>query len=552
MSRVSRFMKKKLLAGSCGLLALGAVGLGAASWVQAQSPPVRGGILTLVEPADPQTLGAVLTSSSAQGYATGQALEALLGLDWKNDVLVPTPSLAESWTVSADGLTYTFSLVKNAKWHDGVPFTSADVKFTFQELTSKLHPVGRTMFQSVKSIDTPDKHTVVLQLTDPFPALLLVLNQGLSLGVIMPKHLYEGTDYVNNPRNFANVVGTGPFKLAEHRRGAFFRYVRNPDYWRSGMPYLDEVIVRIVPDAATRGTMLRAGEVDAMSWSGVPLSKVKELMALPDIAISQVPQASASLNYLVFNVRNKPLSDVRVRRAIAHAVDRNLVVDLTQEGLAKVATSNLSSALGKGYWNPAPPYPRLYPFSVDKANALLDEAGYRRGADGKRFKLKFVSGTHQAFQFAVAEVVKQQLGKVGIDLDVQLVDFNAMIDATYKKWDFDIHSVTITGGPVPEIFISRFYRSDNSVKGVTFNNNAGYANPVVDDLFKKAMRELNPDARAKLWYRIQDILAEDMPVLALWEIPQPLLHNKRVSGVWDSPQASQGDMRFHSIQRTRK
>jgi peptide/nickel transport system substrate-binding protein len=518
----------------------------------AQSPPPRGGILTLVESADPQTLGAVLTSSSSQGYFTGQALEALLGLDWKNDVLVPTPNLAESWGVSPDGLTYTFNLVKNAKWHDGVPFTSADVKFTFQELTSKLHPVGRTLFQSVTAIEAPNKNTVVLRLKNPFPAFLLVLNQGLSLGVIMPKHLYEGTDYTNNPRNFASVVGTGPFKLVEYRRGSFLRYVRNPDYWRSGTPHLDEVIVRIVPDASTRGAMLRAGEVDAMSWGGVPLSKVKELLALPNIALTTVPQASAALNYLVFNVRNKPLADVRVRRALAHAIDRDLVVDLAQEGLAKVATSNLSSALGKGYWNPNPPYPRLYPFSVEKANALLDEAGYRRGADGKRFKLKFVSGTHQPFQFSVAEVVKQQLAKVGVDVDVQLVDFNAMIDLAYKKWDFDIHSVTITGGPVPEIFISRFYRSDNSVKGVTFNNNAGYANPTVDDLFAKAMREPNPDTRAKLWYQIQDTLAEDMPVLALWEIPQPLLYNKRVSGTWDSPQASQGDMRFHAISRTGK
>ncbi len=518
----------------------------------AEAQLVRGGTVTIAESGDPPTLGAVFTSASNQGVYTGAALEALLGLDWKNDVLTPTPSLAESWEVSADGLTYTFHLVKNAKWHDGVPFTSADVKFTFQELTSKLHPIGRTLFQSVKFIEAPDKDTVVLKLNEPFPAILLLLNQGGSIGVIMPKHLYEGTDYVNNPRNFANLVGTGPFRLSEYRRGSFLRYVRNPDYWRTGMPYLDEVIIRIVPDASTRGAMLRAGEVDALSWAGIPLSKVKELLAVPDITLSAAPQASAALDYLVFNVRNKPLSDVRVRRAIAHAIDRKLVVDLAQEGLAKVATANLSSALGKGYWNPDPPYPRLYPFSLDKANALLDEAGYRRGADGKRFKLKYVAGTHQPFQFSVAEVVKQQLAKLGIDVDTQLVDFNAMVDAAYKRWDFDIHSVTISGGPVPEIYISRFYRSDNSVKGVSFNNNSGYSSAVVDDLFKRAARELNADARARFWYRIQEIIAEDLPALALWEVPQPLLYNKRVRGVWDSPQASQSDMRFHAIQRTQK
>jgi peptide/nickel transport system substrate-binding protein len=194
----------------------------------------------------------------------------------------------------------------------------------------------------------------------------------------------------------------------------------------------------------------------------------------------------------------------------------------------------------------------MYPFNPDKANALLDEAGYPRGADGKRFKLKLVSGTHQPFQITVGEVVKQQLGKVGIDVDAQLVDLNAMIDAAYKRWDFDIQAVTITGGPVPEVFISRFYRSDNSVKGVSFNNNSGYASPAVDELFKKAMREVNADTRAKLWYQIQESLAEDLPVLALWEVPQPLLYNKRVSGVWDSPQASQADMRFHAVQRLRK
>lgn len=513
---------------------------------------VRGGTLTLVEAADPQTLGAALTSSSSQGFYTGQALEALLALSWKDDVLTPIPSLAESWDASADGLQYTFRLRKNAKWHDGVPFTSADVKFTFEEITSKLHPIGRTMFKSIKAIEAPDKHTVILTLSEPFPALLLVLNQGLSLGVIMPKHLYEGTDYVNNPHNFSKLIGTGPFKLVEYRRGSFLRYVRNKDYWRPDMPYMDEVVVRIVPDAATRGAMLRAGEVDALSWTGVPLSKIKELTQLPNIVLSKMPQAAAALDYLVFNVRNKPMSDVRVRRAIAHAIDRDLVVSLAQEGLATVATSNLSSALGRGYWNPNPPYPRLYPYSLERANQLLDAAGYRRGGDGKRFGLRFIAGTHQPFQFAVGEVVKQQLAKVGIEVDVQLVDFNAMIDAAYKKWDFDMQSVTITGGPVPEIFISRFYRSDNSVKGVTFNNNAGYANPVVDDLFKKAMREQNAEARAQLWYRIQEILAEDMPVLALWEVPQPLLYNDRLTGIWESPLASQADMRFHAVHRTRR
>lgn len=523
---------------------------GALAWVSPAhaQPAMRGGTLTLVEAADPLNLGAAFTSFS--GYYHAQMFDALLGLDWKNDVLVPIPALAETWETSPDGLTYTFHLVKNAKWHDGTPLTSADVKFTFQELTSKLHSVGRTMFQSVKSIDTPDRFTVVLKLSDPFPALLLVLNQSLNLGTIMPKHLYEGTDYMNNPRNFANVIGSGPFKLAEYRRGSFLRYVRNPDYWRGGMPYLDEVVVRLVPDASTRATMLRAGEVDALP--GVPLSKIKELLAIPDIALSNVPQAAALINYLVFNVRNKPLSDVKVRRAIAHAVDRTLVADLTQEGMAKVATSNLSSALGKGYWNPNPPYPRLYPFSLDRANALLDEAGYRRGADGKRFKLKYVAGTHQDFQFSIAEVLKQQLAKVGIELDVQLVDLNAMMDLAYKRWDFDIHSVVLAGGPVPEIFVSRFYRSDNSVKGATFNNNSGYGTPVMDDLFKKAMREVNGDTRTKLWYRIQELLAEDMPYLGLFEVPRPLLYNKRVTGVWDSPQASQGDMRFHSVQRIRR
>jgi peptide/nickel transport system substrate-binding protein len=158
--------------------------------------------------------------------------------------LSPLPSLATSWTRSADGLTYTFKLAENVKWHDGRPFTAADVVFTTQVFLTEVHPRARANFARVDTVTTPDAHTVVYRLKEPFGPFLHCFE--VSSCPIVPKHVYEGTDFRNNPAN-ATPIGTGPFKFKAWVRGSHIELARNDEYWKPGQPYLDGIIFRFIP-----------------------------------------------------------------------------------------------------------------------------------------------------------------------------------------------------------------------------------------------------------------------------------------------------------------
>src|SRR5581483_10911626 len=220
-----------------------------------QSAPKRGGSLIIALENEPSSLAPHLTTDTPTFMVVDNIYNALVLLD---ENLQPKPDLAQSWTVSPDGRVYTFELVRNAKWHDGKPVTAADVEFTFNELIARNHPRAGTWWPNVESAKATDTYTFEFRLKEPYVPFLTMLGSVLSSSaLIMPKHIYEGKDAKTNSANQA-PIGSGPFKFVRWQRGSFIELARNDQYWKPDKPYLDRVVLQVMPDAAPAFSPSRA------------------------------------------------------------------------------------------------------------------------------------------------------------------------------------------------------------------------------------------------------------------------------------------------------
>ena len=238
------------------LLAGGALAAAPPGALAQQEAPRRGGALTVHFATEQRILNPSLQASTGVYIVGGKIQEPMLDLDAEGK---PTPCLAESWDSTPDGKTITFRLRRGVTWHDGKPFTSADVQFTAMEMWKKILNYGTTLQQYLTAVDTPDPHTAVFRYERPMPAGLLL--RGLTdLGYVSPKHVYEAGDIRQNPANTA-PVGTGPFRFVQYERGQHIIAERNANYWRPNMPYLDRVVWRVVTDWAAAAAQMEAGQI---------------------------------------------------------------------------------------------------------------------------------------------------------------------------------------------------------------------------------------------------------------------------------------------------
>jgi hypothetical protein len=333
--------------------------------------PVRGGTLTMVVQPEPPILVSATNSAGPIGVVSTKILEGLLSYDFDMN---PRPVLAQTWKVSPDGKTITFNLRKGVKWHDGRDFTAADVQFSAMKVWKELHPRGRATFAKLTAVETPSSHVAVFRLSEASPYVMSALTSYESQ--VLPKHLYEGTDIAQSAWN-SKPVGTGPFVFREWQKGSHILLERNPQYWDAGKPFLDKLVLRVIPDAASRAAAFETGEVQLGGFSPVPLSDVRRLEAGGRFDIeTRGYEYLAPMFLLEFNTRHKALQDKRVRRAIAHAIDANLVVKTIWFGFGKPATGPVPSVLTQ-FYNAAVP---KYAFDPKRAEALLDEAGFKRGS----------------------------------------------------------------------------------------------------------------------------------------------------------------------------
>ena len=465
-----------------------------------QEKPKYGGTFIVGSGGDPATLNLAASFSGFDTLAASSIFNCLVKSDYD---LNPRPDLAESWKISEDGLTYTFHLVRNATWHDGKPFTSADVRFTFAEVMNKHHPRGAVVLKVVESVETPDAHTVIFKLKHPYDPLMKFMGNE---AFVIPKHLYENTDFLKNPYNL-KPIGTGPFVFKEWKKGSHITLERNPSYFKKDRPYLDKMIIKMVPDASSRMIAFEAREIDYLYYINLPSSEVSRFKnRLGFVVSSQGHEDGPSVMLVAFNLRKAPFNNLKVRQAIAHAVDCNYIEEKADYGLGKPAIGPIASAI-KWAFNPNV---TRYDFNPRKAEQLLDEAGYPKGPDGTRFKASIIADRGDFLYAKSAEIIRDYLGKVGIPIELKLLDRASMIDASYIRWDFDLQVHGLGTGPDPAIAVARTYISSN-IKPIPFANNSGYSNKEVDELFALAEKAPTVKKRAEYYFKVQDIIVKDLP-----------------------------------------
>ncbi|SFM01994.1 ABC transporter substrate-binding protein [Methylobacterium pseudosasicola] len=468
-----------------------------------------GETLTAIVQPEPVSLSAALNSAAPTGVVSGSIFDGLV--DYGTD-LKPKPGLAESWEVAPDGLSITFHLRHGATWHDGVPFTAADVKWTLENVWQKIHPRNQVTFAKVIRVDTPDAWTAVLRLSEPSVAILSTVNSNGAQ--ILPKHLYEGTDILNNPYN-NKPVGTGAFVFKEWVKGSHITLERNPNYWDKAKPALDRVIFKIIPDAAARSAAFEKGEVQYAALSPVPLRDAERLSKRPNLRVeTRGYEWLSPFLFADFNVDRPYLKDVRVRRALAQAIDLSALAKVVWYGFAIPATSPIPSTLPEFHDATVP----KYPLDPKRAEALLDEAGFKRGSDGSRFSLNLDYIPYGDDFKRTGEFIKASLKRIGVEVNVRSQDTAAYTRRLYGDRDFDIAITWFAAFADPQVGVTRAYWSQAIGKNIPWTNASGYRNAAIDTIISDVQGEPDGAKRVALFKQFQRTVMEDLPTLPLLEL----------------------------------
>nr|WP_243759497.1 ABC transporter substrate-binding protein [Achromobacter insolitus] len=498
-------------------LSIGALVLAATLPATQALAQTKGGTLNMIVQPEPPVIVTAINQQGPTQFVAGKIYESLL--TYSTD-LKPQPGLAKSWDASADGLTYTFHLQDNVKWHDGKPFTSEDVVFSLADMLPKTHARARVILNKfVESVQAPDAKTVVVKLKTPFPAFMLMFEPGFA--PMMPKHLYAGTDYMTNPAN-QKPVGTGPFMFKEWKRGEYIKLTRNPDYWKPGKPYLDELVFNIIPDSASRAVAFERGSVDVLRGGDVDNVDIKRLRALPKVEYTTAgwemfsPQA-----YLIFNMRKPPFDNLKVRQAVMAAINRNMVVNNIFFGLGKVSTSPFVTT-EMFYDKNMPPLT----YDMKKARALIKESGIKP----EDYTIRQLSFPYGSTWDRLGEYTKQALEQLGFKVNLEATDAGGWASRT-GNWDFDMTTTFTYQYGDPALGVQRLYISSNIVKGSPFANVQGYNNPETDKQWEAAASEVDPAKRQELYTKLQTTLVNEIANGFLVDMEFPTLYRGNVKNL---------------------
>ncbi len=484
--------------------------------VQAQ----EGGTLVIASNQVPRHLNGAVQSGIATAVPSTQIFASLLRYDagWE-----PQPYLAESWEVSEDGLSLTFNLVTNATFHDGEAVTASDVAFSIMAVKDN-HPFS-SMFAPVEAVETPDDHTVIIQLSQPHPAILLALSPALA--PVLPEHIYgDGQDLKSHPANSA-PVGSGPYMLEEFTPGESIVLKKNPTFFLEGRPKLDEIIIRIIQDPTALLIAMESGDADMYPFMAGS-QEIRRLEEQADLAVTSDGYAAVGpLNWLAFNTASDKLSDVRVRQAIAYAVDRDFIVNALHRGVSAPQRGPIIES--SPFFDSSIP---AYDLDLDRAMALMAEAGF---ADGMDLTIDYIPGPSEQQQ-TIAEYMKSQLAKIGIDVTVRAAPDFPTWAGRVGGHDFELTMDVVFNWGDPVIGVHRTYLSDNIREGVIWSNTQQYANDQVDTLLNAAATEMDFDARKHLYDEFQQIVATDLPIYWINAVPYHTAYRNDLqnvpTGIW--------------------
>jgi peptide/nickel transport system substrate-binding protein len=470
-----------------------------------------GGTLTIGVTEEPDTLNPYLTQLATTTEVLTAVMEGLLAYNDKGELV---PKLAESYTISPDGLTYTFKLRQGVKWHDDKPFTSADVKASWEMIMNPDFAAWNTLgWEKIESLETPDDFTVVMKTAEKYAPFLAYVGAG----TIVPKHKAdEGWEKFKEGFN-RSVIGTGPYKLVTWESGQYIEIAKNADYW-GGAGNLDSIRFKIIPDSNTRMVQLGTGEVQV---AGVSASQYEEAKKLPNSNVLLVN--GNAWNHL--DLKNVDfIMDTRVRQALDYATPRQQIVDSILSGLADVAVADIAPI--SPFFNPEV---KARAYDLDKAAALMDEAGLKKNAagflekDGKQFDIEFwiISGEQESKR--VQQVIAASWRKLGVNVTEHEEDISSIFGPNgyqfNKKMTAGMYS-WFNGNDPDDMF---YWHSSQIPKEPTGSggNTVGYFNQFsfqkeIDDLTAAAAQEVDPAKRKAIHFQIQALLQKEAPVIFLY------------------------------------
>ena len=428
--------------------------------------------------------------------------------------------------ISADGLTWTWRLQPNVRFHDGSPFNATAVKWNFDRKFQK----RLVLFDLLpfKSVEVVDDLTVRVTLSRPAPNLRSILVTK-TFSIYSPAFAQQvGDDGLKT-----QASGTGPFVLAEFRPNEVVRMRKSSGYWQKGLPYLDGVVFRVVPDISARATILEAGDADVALALSIP--DLQRLKSKPGFKVQEA--LGSQQYYITINNRKPPLNDVRVRRALNHAVDKQGIIRTVFLGNGKPATAFYINPTVEGY-----AYAGMYDYDPNKARRLLDEAGLPMGPgglrvhDGRPLSLELVTRRGGARgDFEIAELVQGMLRAVGVDVRLTVRDSATFIARTWLPPDratYDLVNLavgTFTGDA--EYVMQTFYHS--TAVAPRFFNWAFYSNPVVDALIDESIKATTRSGRNRIYYpQIIKQVFQDAPAIMLIDVTQQVAMKNSIHGIY--------------------
>ncbi len=456
--------------------------------------------IVIAVPDEPPCLDPTTNAAAAIDQILNQNVyEGLVRVNPKGEI---EPALAESYEVSSDGLTYTFHLRHGVLFHNGEPFTAKDVLATFTRDMNKEygHPHPE-YYAHIKKIETPDPYTVIFHLDQVDAAFISLLALGDS--VILPANL--PSDIKNHP------VGTGPFKFVEWKLGDHLTLARFPKYYQKGVPKLDRVTFRFMPDQASALAALLSGGVDIVARVSAEIALgVKDNQQITTVA---GPQNLVQL--LAINNARVPFNDLRIRQAIAYALNRSEIIQGSMFGYGTPIGTHLT---------PANPYyvdlTGLYPYDPSKARALLAAAGYPNG-----FSTTLTLPQNYAIHVRTGEIIADQLSRVGIKAKIELIDWGQWLSRVYHQADYDLTVIGHIGKLDPGLMLTGYSRER---KDYYFRR--GYDNPKLDDLLDLGMRTLDKAKRKKIYAQAEEIIARDVVNYFIQDPDQIFLLKKGITG----------------------
>ncbi len=490
---------------------------------QAQAPAQQGGTATIPIGADP-TMNPWHPNAFVESLFVNRVLFDGLAKPGKD--LSPAPDLAKSWTVAADGLSWTFQLRDDAKWSDGQAITSDDVVFTFNDLVLKkeLGATGAGNFSAVQSVEAPNPTTVKFNLSRPFSALAsyLAYNAG-----ILPRHAFQGQadPWAFTAFNKGMPISSGPFKVEAYTSGQSVALTRNDAYF-GGKPNLDKLVFKVVPDANTQIAQALSGELTIMIMDNK--AAVDRVKSAAQVRVE--PRQLVQYYWLSLNQTDARFQDVRVRQAFEYAIDRQAIVSAIEKGYGKPATTPIVPAF-KAYYDPS--HEQKYAFSVDKAKALLAEAGWQAGPngilvkDGQPFQFTMDVGQRGVLQ-PTNELIQQNLKAVGIQADLSSMEWNAYIQKVVVNRDYTATVNWWVYPADPDVF--PYFHSSTAGKGF---NIPGFKDQKLDELLTRVQTEADQAKRKQAVVELQAFMADNLPYIFLWYPEEIDVINTNLQGVPD-------------------